>query len=164
MSSPMAMDDQREMRPRVRSSERRWYFPLVMAIVEVMRVMNAMLIVAMVFIGDGFETCRCLGRMQSRSEGEDGWQFVDQVFKISIFVNQVFSQFTFCQPGFLIIVHFCWPGFHNFLFCRPGFLKIYILSTRFSHNFNFCQPGFLIIFHFCQPGFLIIYILSTRLS
>jgi len=43
-SVPVAMDDQRERRPRVRSSER-----------------------------------RCLGRIQSRSEGEDGWQFVDQV-------------------------------------------------------------------------------------
>merc|ERR1719174_1829251 len=43
-SVPVAMDDQRDRRPRVRSSER-----------------------------------RCLGRIQSRSEGEDGWQFVNQV-------------------------------------------------------------------------------------
>ena len=45
-----------------------------------MTVMMEMVIKIIKMTSDGrFETCRCLGRMQSRSEGEDGWQFVDQV-------------------------------------------------------------------------------------
>ena len=45
-----------------------------------MTVMIEMMIKMTEMTPDGrFETCRCLGRIQSRSEGEDGWQFVDQV-------------------------------------------------------------------------------------
>ena len=45
-----------------------------------MTVMMEMVIKIIKMTSDGiFETCRCLGRIQSRSEGEDGWQFVDQV-------------------------------------------------------------------------------------
>ena len=45
----------------------------------VMITMTVMIKISEMTSDGRFETCRCLGRIQSRSEGEDGWQFVDQV-------------------------------------------------------------------------------------